>query len=134
MSFELSQTMMINNIRELQWGVGAQVGFTYFDSCMGLLGRQGNNVVGVHLVMATTDFFDDEAAALAASVVLRCNEVAAIGNVDLWAQSVPVPFRTMVGLIGAAWSPMRDRGSGTYGGRVQGGRIQYRFNGAWYNN
>lgn len=133
MSFELTQTVLTDQIAELQWGEAREVGFTYFDSCLGLLGRDGSNVVGVHLVMATTDFFDQEAAALAASVVLHCSEVAVIGNVRLWQQSVPGPFQTMADLVGRAWRPMTDRGRGTYRGRISGGRVEYRIGGVWYN-
>jgi len=133
MSFELNQTMMTDQVAELQWGRADAVRFTYFDSCLGLLGREGNRVVGVHLVMATDQFFDDEAAALAASVVIRCPEVWVIGNVQLWLDSVPGPMQTMANLIGGAWRLKTDRGSGTYGGRIAGGRLQYSFNGAWYN-
>lgn len=133
MSFELSQTMMVDNIPELRWGRADAVGFTYFDSCLGLLGREGDRVIGVHLVMATDGFFDDLAAALAASVVIHCREVAVIGNVQLWRDSVPGPMQTMARLIGAGWQPMTDRGSGTYGGRVVGGRLQYSCNGVWYD-
>jgi hypothetical protein len=134
MSFELTHTMLTDHISELHWGAAPEVGFTYFDSCLGLLGRDGNDVIGVHLVMATDGFFDDEAAALAASVVLRCSEVAVVGNLRLWEDSVPGPYRTMAGLIGGAWRPMTDRGRGTYGGRINAGRVQYRYNGVWYNH
>jgi hypothetical protein len=134
MSFELTHTMLTDHVAELQWAAAPEVGFTYFDSCLGLLGRDGTDVIGVHLVMATDDFFDDEAAALAASVVLRCAEVAVVGNVRLWEDSVLGPFRTMARLIGGAWRPMTDRGRGTYGGRINAGRIQYRYNGVWYNH
>lgn len=134
MSFELSQTMLTDHIAELQWGSAPDVGFTYFDSCLGLLGRDGTDIVGVHLVMVADRVFDDEAAALAASVVIRCVEVAVVGNVDLWEDNVGGPFRTMARLLGGAWRPMTDRGRGLYGGRINAGRIQYRFNGAWYNH
>ncbi|MEM7157055.1 MAG: hypothetical protein AAF799_29655 [Myxococcota bacterium] len=134
MSFELSQTLITNYIEELEWGTAAQVAFSRFDSCMGLLGRRGNNVTGVHLVMAADRFFDDQAAALAASVVLDCNEVAVIGNVNTWAGNLPGPFNVMRQLIGGAWSLKTDRGRGNYGGRVQGGVLQYSYNGIWYNN
>lgn len=133
MAFELTQTMMTDRIAELGWGRAGAVGFTPFDSCLGLLGREGNNVIGAHLVMATNDFFDEEAAALAASVVIRCPEVAVIGNVQLWLDSVPGPMRIMATLIGAGWRPMTDRGRGTYGGRINGGRLQYSYNGVWYD-
>lgn len=124
--------MITDHIAELEWGSAPSIGFTFFDSCLGLLGRSGNDVIGVHLVMVASRVFDDEAAALAASVVLGCNEVAVIGNVSLWEDNVPGPFQAMGRLIGA-WRRMTDRGRGTYGGRVNGGRIQYRFNGVWYN-
>lgn len=133
MSFELTQTMMTDHIAELQWGSAPEVKFTYFDSCLGLLGRDGSDIIGAHLVMAKQDFFDDEAAALAASVVLSCSEVAVIGNVQLWESSVPGPFQIMARLIGRAWRPMTDRGRGTYGGRINAGRVQYSCNGVWYN-
>lgn len=133
MSFELSQTMMTNNVAELQWGRAASVRFTFFDSCLGLLGRDGNHVVGVHLVMVADRPFDDEAAALAASVVVHCNEVWAIGNVNLWLQNVRGPMQTMAALVGGGWRLKHDHDSGIYGGRINGGRLQYSFAGAWYN-
>lgn len=134
MSFELTQTMLNQQIAELQWASAPTVGFTYFDSCLGLLGRDGNDVIGVHLVMVADRVFDDEAAALAASVVLSCSEVAVVGNVQLWRDNVPGPFQTMARLIGGAWRPMADRGRGTYGGRINAGRVQYRRDGVWYNH
>lgn len=134
MSFEIAQTMMTDRIAELQWGEDPTIGFTYFDSCLGLLGRDGNDVIGVHLVMVADRPFDDEAAALAASVVISCNEIAVIGNVQLWRDNVPGPFAAMTRLLGGACRLMTDRGRGTYGGRINGGRIQYSFNGVWYNH
>jgi hypothetical protein len=133
MSFELSQTMLTDTIAELRWGKAAAVRFTFFDSCLGLLGRDGAQVIGVHLVMVADRVFDDEAAALAASVVIRCSEVWAIGNVDLWRQSVPGPMQTMANLLGGGFRLKTDRDSGIYGGRVNAGRLQYSFNGVWYN-
>jgi hypothetical protein len=132
MSFELYQTMMTDNIAELRWGRADAVRFTFFDSCLGLLGREGGQIIGVHLVMVADRVFDDEAAALAASVVIRCNEVWAIGNVDLWVQSVPGPMQTMANLLGGAFRRKPDHDSGTYGGRLNGGRLQYSVNGVWY--
>ena len=134
MSFELHQTMLTHNIAELQWGRAASVRFTFFDSCLGLLGREGNDVIGVHLVLVADRLFDDEAAALAASVVIHCNEVWAIGNVDLWYQTVPGPMQTMANLIGGGWRRKTDHDSGYYGGRVNGGHLQYSYAGGWYNH
>lgn len=133
-SFELSQTMQTDQIAELQWGEAPEVGFTYFDSCLGLVGRDGSNVIGVHLVMVTDHVFDDEAAALAASLVLRCSEVLVIGNVDLWRSNLPGPFGVMASLVGAAWRPMTDRDRGTYGGRLRNGRVEYSRDGVWYSH
>lgn len=134
MSFELTNTMLTHNIAELQWGKAAAVRFTFFDSCLGLLGRDGNQVIGVHLVLVADRLFDDEAAALAASVVIHCNEVWAIGNVNLWRQTVPGPMQTMANLIGGGWRLKLDRDRGTYGGRVNGGHLQYSYAGGWFNH
>jgi len=131
MSFELTETALTDHIAEQQWGKAQRVGFTYFDSCLGLIGKSGGQVIGVHLVMVVDKLFDDEAAALAASLVLGCSEVHVIGNVYMWEDNVPA-FRTMAGLVGGAWTVKADRGSGTYGGRVQGGRLQHSANGVWH--
>jgi hypothetical protein len=112
-------------IAEQQYGTAATVQFTQFTSCIGLLGYNGGQVTGVHLVMVSNDdtVFDNQAADLAVQALGVYTSVVVIGETDLWEANVGAAYNYLLGLLNN--SVIIETGDGIYGGRVENGVPQY---------
>jgi hypothetical protein len=74
-------------IAEQQYATAEEIRFTAFTSCIGIIGRQGPNLTGVHLVMRASDDspFDTPAVlAVLARLTAHFETVWIIGCTDLW--------------------------------------------------
>ncbi|MGK7910509.1 MAG: DUF4157 domain-containing protein [Synechococcus sp.] len=103
-----------SNITETQYGTGAgQVTFPGINSCIGIVGRSGSSLTGVHLVMidpaGTTMLeggeFDEVITATAASVVSVLGspeEIRVFGEASYWKDGIPNFFK----ILGSATSKL----------------------------
>ena len=101
-----------NSIKETQYGTGeGQVTFPGIDSCIGIVGRSGSSLTGVHLVMvdAAGTFmvegsgFDEVITATAASVVSvlgKPEEIRVFGEASDWKDGIPSFFKILGGATG----------------------------------
>jgi len=128
--FTLAKDTM--KIAEQEYGTDAEVRFTIFTSCIGLLARKENNVTGVHLVMFsdTGNVFDNEAAeAAAACLPVGYTSVVVIGQVNMWEDNLNGPYNYLLSLLN---NPNTiDKNDGIYGGRVLNQKFQYYDNGMY---
>ncbi len=131
MPYSFSETGEALTIAETRYATAKQVGFTTFTSCIGLLGRVGSQVTGVHLVIAKDDFVDEETVVAAAALVTNCSKVLIIGHTQLWRSNVGDVYARLVREIGAGRVTEVETGDGKFGGRVSGGTLQYSVEGSW---
>ncbi|MEM9535072.1 MAG: DUF4157 domain-containing protein [Cyanobacteria bacterium P01_A01_bin.3] len=98
-----------NNIQETQYGTGdGQVTFPGIDSCIGIVGRSGSTLTGVHMVMVDKagtfmvegSGFDETITATAASVVSvlgKPEEIRVFGEASDWKAGIPSFFSVLGG-------------------------------------
>ena len=77
-------------IKEQQFATAAEIMFTKFTSCIGVIAKKGDMLTGIHLVMIADDFSEfDSTAAIAALKLLpeRPDYFYVIGHVNMWKSS-----------------------------------------------
>lgn len=136
MSYTFAPAANVMAIKEQEFGSSGEVRFTTFTSCIGLLGRRGDTVTGVHLVMFSSDDtqFNQAAAAEAVALLGSFEKVVVIGHTGIWSGAggeISAAYGAMLEMLGnPVVIPVDD---GIYGGRVAGGVFQTYQNGVYYN-
>jgi hypothetical protein len=133
MSYNFTQAANVMSIAEQEYGDAAEIRFSTFTSCIGLIARNAGNVTGVHLVMfSNTDSPFDNAAANAAIALLGAyTHVVVIGQTEMWNDNLPGPYQHL--LAGLNKPTVIDVNDGVYGGRVENGVFQTYQNGHYVN-
>jgi hypothetical protein len=118
-------------IAEREIGVAAEIQFTAFTSCIGVVVLLNGNLTAVHLALTAADGGAFDAAA--ANVVLAAlpagyTSSIVIGSIPYWenpANGAAVGYAALTaGLINSTLYPLAD---GTYGAEIDGGVITPTF-------
>ncbi len=126
MPYVFSQAADTEAIAEREWGKAAQIMFTGFSSCIGIMAIKNNEVIGVHLPLrdgnnaVTNDDIDTAIGLLDGGAY-----PVVIGSISAWEASASAVYQHLVD----AMHPVEQYayGDGTYGGEIVNGRIQPRF-------
>jgi hypothetical protein len=139
MAYELTQATQVLAIAEQEYGTANEVRFTRFTSCIGLLGVNGPNVTGVHLVAVSNQGtpFDQDVAADAVAALGAFTQVVILGTTNSWGTepALSVPFAYLVGRLTQNGVPpsVWNFADGIYGGRVDNGTFQIYADGNYFD-
>jgi hypothetical protein len=138
MAYNLTQAPQVMDIAEQQYGAANEIRFTTFTSCIGLIGLNGQNVSGVHLVAVSNQGtpFDQTAADAAVAALGPYTEIIILGHTNSWGVGpLAVPFAYMVGrLTTPAIVPnVMNFADGIYGARVNNGTFQIYADGQYFD-
>ncbi|GGA24122.1 hypothetical protein [Okeania sp. KiyG1] len=88
-NFRQAENAMI--IKEMEYGTGERIQFSPFSSCLGVVGRTGTNVTGIHLVEYDREGvrFNEEMATAVKTKLNGCAEWIFMGFVDDWLRIFP---------------------------------------------
>lgn len=123
MAYNFAQAANRLAIAEQQYAGGADIRFTRFTSCIGLVARNNNNLTAVHLVMFSSDDsqFDNNAAQAAVNLLGAYQEVVVVGQTGMWNAQIPA-YQHLIGLL---HNPhIVDRNDGVYGADIHNGTIR----------
>jgi hypothetical protein len=86
MPYELMSTVHALNIAEQQYATAAEIEFTHFTSCIGVITKQGKSLTAIHLVITARDgtVFDDIAIAKVLSILPGAYEKVTIAGHNSW--------------------------------------------------
>ncbi|MDP2697400.1 hypothetical protein [Thalassospira sp.] len=118
MAYVFTQAANPQAIAELQWGEGADIMFTAFTSCIGLMGINGNNVIGVHLALRDANDQAVDNADIDAAIALLNNatQPVIIGATAIWEQAAPTEYHHLLTQLQPV--EIYAYGDGTYGGEI----------------
>ncbi|MFH1805188.1 MAG: hypothetical protein ABID63_09915 [Pseudomonadota bacterium] len=118
MAYVFTQAANPQAIAERQWGQGINIMFTYFTSCIGLMGINGNNVIGVHLALHDADDQAVDNADIDAAIALLNNATrpVIIGAVAVWERAAPAQYQHLLTQLQPV--EIYAYGDGTYGGEI----------------
>ncbi len=136
--YTLKYTTNVNDIKETEWGIGPQVQFAKFTSCIGVLSKvQGkDNVIGIHLVLVDHDGNNINPEVISGSrgvkdVLRGLNydpaKTKVIGHIDYWIKSAPTVLDRLIKELG--FKDRKDErlyqfGDGNYGGKITDGDVE----------
>ncbi len=131
MPYDFNKTDNTLQITEQRYGESNEIRFSNFDSCIGLIAKNGNTLTGVHLVMFSNDdsSFDNTAADDAINLLGDYEEVIIIGQANMWNDNLHAPYQHL--LAGLNNPQVIDMNNGSYGGRVIEGNFQIYENGEY---
>lgn len=121
-------------IKEQQYASAAEIGFTKFTSCIGVVALKGGSLTAAHLVMKADDGTLIDATAMAKLITLlpaSPDAVTIFGCISLWenpANNVQAAFQKLT----AAYDKLAKYqqyafGEGTYGAKVDGDDIEITY-------
>lgn len=113
-------------IAEHQWARGPELKFTNFDSCIGVVGRQGNELTGVHLVCVGEQdvVFNDAVANQVIELLAGSEETAIFGFAEIWQSNFPEPYHKLTQMVPSPTIMNEDMDPPIrYGVSVKNGRI-----------
>ncbi|WP_404426011.1 hypothetical protein [Thalassospira australica] len=126
MPYVFTQAANTEAIAECEWGKAAEIMFTGFSSCIGIMAIKDNQVIGVHLPLrdgnnAVTNADIDTAIGLLDGGAYP----VVIGSISAWEASASAVYQHLVDTL----HPVEQYayGDGTYGGEIVNGRIQPRY-------
>lgn len=124
MSYTLSEARSEDSIDERRYAEGDRLRFTTFNSCIGIVGVDGGELIGVHLSLVdeSGSAFDRTAADEVARVLSGCSSVVIFGQVDFWGDCDITPaFDYLRGLLN---HPREEDspGEGRFQATLSGGR------------
>lgn len=75
-----------NALAEKEYATAKIIKFTYLDSCIGVVGRKGDDLTGVHLVLDIEKLNEqaDNVAQQIVDLLQRSDEVIIVGLIELW--------------------------------------------------
>lgn len=80
-----------NALAEKEYATAKIIKFTYLDSCIGVVGRKGDDLTGVHLVL-DIEKLDEQADNVAQQIVdllQGSDEVIIVGLIEVWKNGIP---------------------------------------------
>jgi hypothetical protein len=114
-----TQTADPLKIAEFEFGEGLEIAFTPITSCIALLGKKGNSILGVHIALfkgnePTTIAICDELS----KILDGCTEIQLVGETGFWPSNI-------IESIKQRFHPpsLFDKGSGNYSAKLEAGEI-----------
>ncbi len=124
------QAKDIHNIQEMEYGTGKEIKFSPFDSCIGLIGKSGSEVTGVHLVLFSSEgMIDAKTAELAVHQLGSCTQLAIVGLTDIWRDTAEDAWGVLKTAV--ATGTIVRTGKGTFAARVSDSALQYHDGATW---
>ena len=122
-NFNAAENSMI--IEEMQYGTGERIQFSPFSSCLGVVGRNGTTVKGVHLVAvdAQGTEFNNEIATAVKDLLTGCDEWIFMGFVNDWLSDYPDQMNIIKSLPNQKNSV--NGGDGVYGAKAEFREFQF---------
>jgi hypothetical protein len=133
MAYIFSQAGNALGIAEQEYAAAAEVRFSTFTSCIGLVARAEGELTGVHLVMLSNDgsVFDNAAADAAVNLLGNYQQVVVIGQAGMWDDNINAAYQHLLGNLN---NPIIiDVNDGIYGGIVDNNVFQTYQNGNYVN-
>lgn len=136
MPYTFSAATNVLKIAEQEYGSGAEISFTKFTSCIGVIAKKGSTLTAAHLVMKAKDkdetlFGTGTAADLLALMPDTYDKVTIIGCIALWENpqnNVQAAFQKLTaGLKTLEKVQQYPLASGTYGAKVDGDDIELTY-------
>jgi hypothetical protein len=127
--YKLSQAANPDAIAEREYASAAEIGFTQFTSCIGVIAKEGPTLTAVHLVAATGKdhiFNTNDVSKVLGRLPKKPDAVSIVGSIDIWEDQANGKVLT------AAFQKLTDslqnlakdyRGDGKYGARIAGDTI-----------
>ncbi len=136
--YALEQATDPLQIGEQQYGIGEQVKFTTFTSCIGILSKVTNEdkVIGVHLVLV-----GKKGGKITEDAVMRVmmllerlkydrGTTKVLGHIGIWKEKkegAPDVWQRLKNSLGVDENRTFPWGDGTYGGTLEGGQVEITF-------
>ncbi|KZB55546.1 hypothetical protein AUP42_03200 [Thalassospira lucentensis] len=122
MPYVFSQAANPLAIAECEYASAAEIRFSTFTSCIGIVGIRNGEVFGIHLPLAVDDFVTN--ADIDAALV-HCQGLAQTtitGVIGAWTSSRPTVYAYLVAQLGNPAIGV-DHDEGVYGARVNNGNL-----------
>ncbi|TDF41456.1 hypothetical protein EYS14_00940 [Alteromonadaceae bacterium M269] len=131
MPYPLTQTSNGTSIAEQEYAYATEVRFTKFTSCLGIIAKQGSNLIGIHLVIVSNQetVFDNKAADDVAALLSGYENITVIGKTGFWLDNLEAPYKYLLSRLGNP--PTINVEDGIYGGKLNEGKIQLYQNGSY---
>jgi hypothetical protein len=134
MPYTLSVAGDVLKIKEQEYGSGAEIKFTAFTSCIGVIAKKGITLTAVHLVMKAEDdsiFESATATEVLALLPAAPDAVTIFGCVSLWENpenNVLVAFQKLTATVKSLKKYQQYTfGIGTYGATIDGDDIEITY-------
>jgi len=136
MAYRISRAGNIMSIPELQYGIGAEIKFTAFTSCLGVMSkvRSEGNIIGVHLaLMEGNNYVTAQDVGQVRWLLDRYSyestSTVIIGAVSVWHNSVPNVLGRLFRDLGLHRNHPRVHAMGdyTWGGKITNNEVEITY-------
>jgi hypothetical protein len=134
MAYTLSEASNRLSIKEQEYASAAEIKFTMFTSCIGVIAKKGGTLTAVHLVMKSRDdsLFDSTAAANVLALLPKSPDAVTIfGCCSLWENpqnNVLAGFQKLTGSLSSVTKYQQYTfGEGEYGAQIDGSDIEITY-------
>ncbi len=114
-------------IAEFQIASGPEIAFTGISSCIALIGKSGDQLIGAHIGLFMRDTYIPSIGVKsilnALSDLKGCNEVYLVGEISFW------PLEVTTEIESTFSTQSIDKGSGNYSAKIVAGKILIQHNG-----
>lgn len=121
-------------LAEREYAIAPGIAFTGFSSCIGVIARTNQSLLGIHLVLVVDDLFSTGDAIDVASRVQQsaplAQEIVICGVSDTWRYSATGAYGALLERLRVRCNNIRedpDRGDGQYSASIVNGRISIGF-------
>jgi len=134
--YRLSRAGNILTIAEREYGIGNEIKFTTFTSCLGVMSkvRTEGNIIGVHLGLLSSDSaITPQDVGQVKWLLDRYNydttSTVIIGAISVWERSAPDVLRRLFKDLGLHRNHPRVHAMGdyTWGGRITGNEVEITY-------
>ena len=134
MAYTLSEATNRLSIKEQEYASAAEIKFTMFTSCIGVIAKKGDALTGVHLVMKAKDdsIFDSTTAVNVLALLPKSPDAVTIfGCCSLWENpqnNVMSGFQKLTGSLKDVTKYQQYTfGEGEYGAQIDGSEIEITY-------
>lgn len=134
MPYKLREASNGLSIKEQEYASAAEIKFTMFTSCIGVIAKKDSSLTAVHLVMKADDdsIFDANAAVNVLALLPKSPDAVTIfGCCSLWENpqnNVVAGFQKLVGSLKSVTKYQQHTfGQGSYGAQIDGSDIEITY-------
>jgi hypothetical protein len=128
--YKISKASDPLKIAEREYASAAEIGFTTFTSCIGVIAKEGDTLTAAHLVVSTGKGHvcnANDIAKVLGRLPKKPDAVTIVGCIDVWENQAngKVLVEAFQKLTGSLQNLTKDyRGDGTYGGKIENNKIK----------